>query len=100
MLTVDKAAQLSVDAADRATNAGSVMRSILQSMADTAGHLGSIAAGAAEQSERSAGANGALDEIRGAARRHFQEYGSNRHKESFVVNDRQKISHGSSCLGN
>ena len=67
VLTVDKAAQLSVDAADRATNAGSVMRNILQSMADTAGHLGSIAAGAAEQSERSAGTNGALDEIRGAA---------------------------------
>ena len=67
VLTVDKAAQLSVDAADKATNAGSVMRSILQSMADTAGHLGSIAAGAAEQSERSAGTNGALEEIRGAA---------------------------------
>ena len=67
VLTVDKAAQLSVDAADKANNAGDVMRAILQSMADTAGHLGSIAAGAAEQSERSAGTNGALDEIRGAA---------------------------------
>ena len=36
-------------------------------MADTAGHLTTIAAGAAEQSEHSAGTNGALEEIRGAA---------------------------------
>ena len=65
--TVDKAAQLSVDAADRATNAGSVMRTILQSMTDTAGHLTIIAAGAAEQSEHSAGTNVALEEIRNVA---------------------------------
>ena len=64
VLTVDKAAQLSVDAADKATNAGDVMRTILQSMADTAGHLASIAAGAAEQSEQSAGTSGALEEVR------------------------------------
>ncbi|MDD3684287.1 MAG: methyl-accepting chemotaxis protein, partial [Desulfovibrio desulfuricans] len=64
VLTVDKAAQLSVDAADKATNAGDVMRAILQSMADTAGHLASIAAGAAEQSEQSAGTSGALEEVR------------------------------------
>ncbi|MDD3685088.1 MAG: bacteriohemerythrin [Desulfovibrio desulfuricans] len=67
VLTVDKAAQLSVDAADKATNAGDVMRAILQSMADTAGHLTSIASGAVEQSEQSAGTNGALEEIRCAA---------------------------------
>ena len=67
VLTVDKAAQLSVDAADKATNAGDVMRAILQSMADTAGHLASIAAGAAEQSEQSAGTSGALEEVRDVA---------------------------------
>ena len=67
MLTVDKAAQLSVDAADKATNAGDVMRAILQSMADTAGHLASIAAGAAEQSEQSTGTSGALEEVREVA---------------------------------
>ena len=67
VLTVDKAAQLSVDAADKATNAGDVMRTILQSMADTAGHLASIAAGAAEQSEQSAGTSGALEEVRDVA---------------------------------
>ncbi|MGV6994455.1 bacteriohemerythrin [Desulfovibrio sp. QI0430] len=64
VLTVDKAAQLSVDAADKANNAGDVMRAILQSMADTAGHLASIAAGAAEQSEQSSGTSGALEEVR------------------------------------
>jgi hemerythrin-like metal-binding domain len=67
VLTVDKAAQLSVDAADKATNAGDVMRAILQSMADTAGHLASIAAGAAEQSEQSTGTSGALEEVREVA---------------------------------
>ena len=67
VLTVDKAAQLSVDAADKATNAGDVMRSILQSMADTAGYLTNIAAGAVEQSEQNAGTSVALEEIRNAA---------------------------------
>jgi hypothetical protein len=43
------------------------MNTDLKSMADTAGHLTTIAAGAAEQSEHSAGTNGALEEIRGAA---------------------------------
>lgn len=65
--TVDKAAQLSVDGADKATRAGSFMRDIIQGMAATAENLRGIADSAVEQSESSAGTNEALEEIREVA---------------------------------
>ncbi len=65
--TVDNAAQQSVTAADKATNAGDVMRVILQSMTDTAEHLTNIAARAAAQSEQSAKTNSSLEDVRNVA---------------------------------
>ncbi|MBB5144435.1 bacteriohemerythrin [Desulfovibrio intestinalis] len=64
VLTVDKAAQLSVDGAAQASRAGTFMHGILQSMNETAEHLQLVARGAEEQSQNSTGTNGALDEIR------------------------------------
>ncbi len=64
VLTVDKAAQLSVDGAAQASRAGTFMHGILQSMNETAEHLQLVAKGAEEQSQNSTGTNGALDEIR------------------------------------
>ncbi|MFT4300274.1 MAG: bacteriohemerythrin, partial [Desulfovibrio sp.] len=64
VLTVDKAAQLSVDGAAQASRAGTFMHDILQSMNETAEHLQLVARAAEEQSQNSTGTNGALDEIR------------------------------------
>ncbi|SDF83395.1 bacteriohemerythrin [Desulfovibrio legallii] len=67
VLTVDRAAQLSVDGAEQATRAGNFMRDIIHAMTETAGSLQVIADNAAAQSENSAGTNGALEEIRNVA---------------------------------
>ena len=64
VLTVDKAAQLSVEGAAQASRAGTFMHDILHSMNDTAEHLQLEARGAEVQSQQSIGTNGALDEIR------------------------------------
>ncbi len=63
VLTVDKAAQLSVDGAEQASRAGNVMRDILQSINDTAEHLLIVARSAQEQSQHSADTTSALGEI-------------------------------------
>ena len=63
VLTVDKAAQLSVDGAEQASRAGSVMRDILQSINDTAEHLQIVARSAQEQSQHSTDTTNALGEI-------------------------------------
>lgn len=67
--TVDEAAQLSVDGAERASRAGDFMRGIVRGMEERAQHLEIIARGAAEQSESSAGTNQALEQIRDVAER-------------------------------
>lgn len=72
VLTVDKAAQLSVDGAEQATRAGSVMRDILQSINDTAEHLQIVARSAQEQSQHSTDTTSALGEIRHVAEQNAQ----------------------------
>ena len=67
VLTVDKAAQLSVDGAEQASRAGNVMRDILQSINDTAEHLLIVARSAQEQSQHSADTTSALGEIHDVA---------------------------------
>ena len=67
VLTVDRAAQLSVDGAEQASRAGNFMRDIIHAMTETASSLQVIADNAAEQSKNSAGTNGALEEIRNVA---------------------------------
>ncbi|OXS30219.1 MAG: chemotaxis protein [Desulfovibrio sp. MES5] len=72
VLTVDKAAQLSVDGAEQASRAGSVMRDILQSINDTAEHLLIVARSAQEQSQHSTDTTSALGEIRHVAEQNAQ----------------------------
>ncbi|WP_165175359.1 bacteriohemerythrin [Desulfovibrio sp. ZJ369] len=67
--TVEKAALLIVEGAQRASSAGSFMVDIVRDMEGTAEHLKIIAQGAAEQSESNARTNGALEEIRDVAER-------------------------------
>ena len=67
VLTVDKAAQLSLDGAEQASRAGNVMRDILQSINDTAEHLLIVARSAQEQSQHSTDTTNALGEIRHVA---------------------------------
>lgn len=72
VLTVDKAAQLSVDGAEQASRAGNVMRDILQSINDTAEHLLIVARSAQEQSQHSADTTSALGEIHHVAEKTAQ----------------------------
>lgn len=67
--TVEKAALLIVEGAQRASSAGVFMGDIVLDMEGTAEHLKIIAQGAAEQSENSARTNGALEKIRDVAER-------------------------------
>ncbi len=61
--TVDEAARMTIDGAERASRAGDAMREILNGMKSTADHLKVISRSAAEQSESSSRTNEALDEI-------------------------------------
>ncbi len=61
--TVDEAARMTIDGAERASRAGDAMREILNGMKSTAEHLKIIARSATEQSESSSRTNEALDEI-------------------------------------
>lgn len=67
--TVEKAALLIVEGAQRASSAGAFMADIVRDMEGTAEHLKTIAQGAAEQSQNSARTNDALEEIRHVAER-------------------------------
>ena len=67
--TVDEAARMTIDSAERASRAGNAMRVILNGMESTAEHLKVIAQSAADQSESSSRTNEALDEILHVAER-------------------------------